>query len=431
MTDKIHRWKGEEPNVTIPAGTKEIMKGAFSFSNNLESVVMPEGLVNIRDRAFWGCRNLKKIEIPNSLEKIGREAFGKCYPIEVIKIPANVTKMDGSAFPKSFHEEAVSKLHGIEVDKDNPAFTSVEGIVYSKDMKTLVAYPSGKKDSVFSVPDSVTAIGKDAFSCCFNLEEVILPKGCRTIKEGAFCYCKRLAHINLEHVKQIKKESFMYCEALKQVDLRGLKIIENNSFHGCVNLSDVTFGKTETIKEMAFINCKALDRVELPSTLMIVEEFAFSGFAMQGIEIPKTVQQLKRHCFGGAKTIKCYETVRGNMLTIGKMHREPNSTVRETAFEIIVLGESNNKVKRVIPMYCDGTFEMEIMLEKALHEDNTFDYNLFDSYFNQVKSKKKKIDIALCRLKYPYELKEQYKDEYIKYLKKYSVAVPEACLGES
>lgn len=51
----------------------------------------------------------------------------------------------------------------IVVEEGNEKYCSVDGVLFSKDMKTLIAYPREKKDVSYVVPDSVECINVNAF----------------------------------------------------------------------------------------------------------------------------------------------------------------------------------------------------------------------------------------------------------------------------
>lgn len=401
-----------ESNQTIPKGEGIINNNAFSGCMDLESVVISEGVEVIGKHAFWDCRNLCKVILPDSLKEIGDYAFERCYVMESISIPKSVINLDGSIFPGS-SDLSRSALRAIQADDDNLNYASVDGVLYSKDLKKLIAYPAGKEDTTFFVPETVETIGRRAFSGCFNLKEVVLGDKCSMIEEEAFEYCKYLEKINLFKVRTIQRCAFQYCESLKMVELDGLNIIESSCFHGCTRLSEIHFGKVETVKDRAFIDCKALAKVEIPDTLSTIEDCAFNGSSIQNMTIPKTIQSVGMCSFGGVKCISFYDNLQGNRLKVGK----PFGTSDAMAFDVTVLDSIDDTVKYIAPFYCDGSWQMKDMLNKALKEDNSFDFSQFDSYFSMIKDKNMKPKVAVFRLLHPYDLSEYCKRNYEEFLK--------------
>jgi len=121
---------------------------------------------------------------------VGRQVFAWKSGICSISIPKTVTAIDPHAF------QACESLRKIEVDTENPAFCSIDGIVYSKDMNRLVVAPAAKVLVV--VPDGVSEIGDSAFSYSKALQSVHMPKGMTNFGDYAFAYCQNLTNVTFE-----------------------------------------------------------------------------------------------------------------------------------------------------------------------------------------------------------------------------------------
>lgn len=85
----------------------------------------------------------------------------------------------------------------ILVDENNPTYTAVDGVLYSKDGKTLICYPCGKPAAVFTVPEGVTALGDEAFVDCANLQTVTFPASLTTLGTGVFIGCNKLSALEV------------------------------------------------------------------------------------------------------------------------------------------------------------------------------------------------------------------------------------------
>lgn len=196
---------GSADFVAIPEGVTAIGTGAFYCWGNLEEITIPESVTYIGDHAFNWCDDLKKVSIPKSVTYIGDYAFHWCLKLEEVKIPENVTYIGEGAFVdcalKSIHIPAsVSEigsyafayckdLSEISVAEGNAHYVVVDGVLFTKDMKTLLLYPSGGDEQSYIVPDGVETIVRDAFLVdCTALNSVTFPESVTAIEEDAFIY---------------------------------------------------------------------------------------------------------------------------------------------------------------------------------------------------------------------------------------------------
>lgn len=129
-----------------------------------------------------------------------------------ISLPASVTHITPITFE-------CDNLKSITVAEDNPAFTSLDGVLYSKDMKTLVAYPCGGKTD-FTVPIQVEHIGDYAFFRCYKLVSVVMNNNVTTIGDNAFAFCWNLRSVRLsDNLTSIDGEAFLSCGWLTTMTL--------------------------------------------------------------------------------------------------------------------------------------------------------------------------------------------------------------------
>lgn len=174
---------------------------AFRYCSNLITVKLPSSLTSIGTYAFSQC-GFTNIDLPNSLITIGSNAFYECPNLKSIVIPGNVTTIEDSVFygcaslvnvelsasvtlvPSSAFSYCLS-LESVNVDENNEAYCSVDGILFDKQKATLVTYPAGKQGTEYTIPSTVRVIDFNAFSFNKNLTRINIPANVNQIKTYA------------------------------------------------------------------------------------------------------------------------------------------------------------------------------------------------------------------------------------------------------
>jgi hypothetical protein len=163
-------------DVIIPNNVINIGREAFA-ENQLTNVIIPSSVINIGARAFWNNR-LNSVTIAEGVKRIGWEAFSG-NNLKSIALPNSVTSIkDG---PLAFGKN----LSNISVLEDNPHFKSIDGVLFSKDEKTIVAYPPAKEGSSYIIPNGVTTIGDYAFRYS-KIKNITIPNSVTSLGGAAF-----------------------------------------------------------------------------------------------------------------------------------------------------------------------------------------------------------------------------------------------------
>ena len=144
------------------------------------------------------------------------------------------------------------------VDPENEHFSSVDGVLYSKDGKILLRYPNAKDFGLgyieFVIPDEVEHIEQSAFYICDSLESVIFGKNVKTVSFEAFYNCEKLENIEFNNgLISLAKDSFRDCESLSAITLpESLTIVEDGCFTNCKKLRHITILGENLTLEGAF-----------------------------------------------------------------------------------------------------------------------------------------------------------------------------------
>ena len=170
------------------------------FNNSVSDVVIPseiEGLpvTAISVGAFY-LSTITSIEIPNTVTSIGEMAFLGCTSLKSVKLSTGVAKIDKNAFG------SCSALREVQVAKDNPNFSSLDGVLYSKAQDTLVIYPAAKTDAAYTIPGGVTSVAMYAFSENPYLETIAIPNSLIKVGDSAFFNCKNLRSVSYNRTEE-------------------------------------------------------------------------------------------------------------------------------------------------------------------------------------------------------------------------------------
>lgn len=185
-------------------------------------VMLPSTLRYLGMEAF--CRYLfTEFTLPEQLEIIESDAFVYCT-FDVLRIE---TVLPFDDILDSMYDSCVIAY---EVPEGHPLYRAVDGVLFSADGKTLLAYPNGRKDTHYDVPAGVEHIGHGAFSN-ENLQTVSLPIGLRSVGDYGFSGCTRLQSVVLPlTVAEIGEDIFHMCVSLELVSLpEGLQASRNEN----------------------------------------------------------------------------------------------------------------------------------------------------------------------------------------------------------
>ena len=273
--------------ISIPNSVTIIESRAFVGCKNLTSIEMPNSIASIGEYAFFGCFsliNIKPFAVPDKVTNIGDCVFrltaltnisvspnNKNYQsdngvlfnknktsllfcprktdeytipdgvleieelafesnwIESINIPDSVTNIKESAFTRC------SSLTEVLVSSENPNYSSKDGVLFNKNMDTLIYCPEGKTGE-YSIPVGVKNIKEYAFSDC-SLKSIIIPNSVTRIGDRGFYECESLTNMVLPNsVTTIDSEIFEGCKNLIAVAIPDSVVnIKDFAFCGCEN----------------------------------------------------------------------------------------------------------------------------------------------------------------------------------------------------
>ena len=207
-------WTLDSAGLLTISGTGEMWDSAFSYNKDIKSVRLPDAITQIPYKAFSGCTNLKNIRLPDSVTQIDEDAFGNCdlqeQVVQEIVSSDNITFIGSRAFEgnKNIYTVHIGKnveyiqtetfnymstpsfndctnLTSITVSPENQTYTSINGLLCSKDGRSLLYVPVGISGRL-DVPAGIETIGREAMHYALSIKIVHIPKSVKKIGSDAF-----------------------------------------------------------------------------------------------------------------------------------------------------------------------------------------------------------------------------------------------------
>lgn len=289
-------------NATIVGGDPTNYYGSYTASKDN---VLPAFL-------FYNSK-LTNIYLPNTITSIESNCFGNSKQLVDLSIPASVTSVSSSFVNNC------SALTTLYVGSGSSSYDALDGVLYTKDLKTLVRYPEGLTATSFSVRSGVTAIASHAFYNA-KLTSISLPTTLQSIGSSTFAYSSIKTLSLPASVTSVSTTSFSAMSALTQftvasgntafsTDSRALfdknKTLLKAYAQGNTSTTYTIPSTVTEIEYDAFWTNKYLKKITLPDNVTTIGGYAFASCSsLEEINIPAKVTKIDSYAFSSNAAMK-------------------------------------------------------------------------------------------------------------------------------
>ena len=339
--------------IILPSTLKKI--GACAFEGcPIKNITIPKSVKSIEPGAFAGS-SIKSITIPKTVKKLGEGVFGNCKKLESITMPGNIGIIkdedpDYEYQPGSFLGRKCNSLKkvkfttalninmlkrvgrsgGFEVLANDPKYKSVNGLLYSKDGKTLLRIPHGRKKVIIS--DKCTTVtagsyGYEMYLADSAMKEIVFPKTVTkiilddTLLGPSYYECNNIKitlnmdYLDLDSIKILWQTNKYWRNSLKDELLRkGLaKLNEENER---MLMLDDGYLCAYLMKDISKIDDRSawetIDGLVVPDNVKTIGTEAFTGFLVKSLTFGSGVKYVEENVLLAADVPNTYK----NMATI-------------------------------------------------------------------------------------------------------------------
>lgn len=258
-----------------------------------------------------------------------------------------------------------------EVDAENEALRAEDGILFTKDMTGLVAFPSALRQSEYTLPQTVRYIADYAFYGAGNIRTVDC-SSVEEIGEGAFAHSSLYRIIVGAGLRVVENGAFQQTRQLNSVDFSAAENIEsfgNYVFSGSGLRSAVLPEGLTALGEQVFMDAYKLTSVTLPSTLRTIGSGAFSNTGLEEITLPEGLTAIGGNAFRNAPLQEI--ALPESLEEIGA------SAFYGCGIGSVALGKNLLTVGEYAFSYCSSLAEVTAANPATLYEEGCFDHTPF------------------------------------------------------
>ena len=323
-------------SLVIPSTVSTIKSYAFVNMTNLLTIDIQSTINNIEEYTFYGCSALSSFTIPSSVSTISTSSFEKSG-IESISLPISLTTIKNSAFKNtkltslyipstivSIESEAFAMTISSTLKGDYISYQNRDSLMINDDVFTGVKYVDGSDyifskissrvsvcsltnkdtiessdnccsiitDNTFTVPNSITTIGTDAFKNCQNIKTITLSNNLATIGEYAFYNSSLTSFTFIPSIIYLGKNAFMHSKVSSITLSTGLISIRTDTFAYTL-IKSITIPNTITSIGSGAFQYSSLKLITFQNPNVYIQSMAFAYTQLITLTFPSDTTSIE------------------------------------------------------------------------------------------------------------------------------------------
>lgn len=268
---------------------------------------VPSGVTEITGMTFFGCVSLPVINgiryadtymvaaadktqnsytIQEGTKWIGDAAFEDCSSVTSITLPSSILSIGASVF------RGCTSLTSVTID-NNAHYASVDGVLYTIALDTILLYPSAREEADIIIPNHVSVVETGAYADNQHIKSLYVPENVKKIFITAFSGCDSLTKLTIASPAIVEAK---YDKSYNT--LNGFFSIFGSPSKGTILTECIIESPISVIGDACFEECNELQKVTLPETIKRIEDGAFLRYSkLQEINLPNGLTSIGSQAF--------------------------------------------------------------------------------------------------------------------------------------